>query len=60
MIVVDYIDPLNNRKVEKPYFFKNIKGLNGILVTTFPSPTEGRIMQRFYNELKKKKLNGAE
>ncbi len=46
-IIVNYKDPLTNRELYKPFFYQNMKGLDGNLVSIYAPPKDVRIMTNF-------------
>lgn len=46
-IVVNYKDPLTNNELYKPFYYQNIKGLDGNLISVYSSPKHTNIMSRY-------------
>ena len=46
-IIVNYKDPLTNKEQYKPFFYQNMKGLDGNLVSIYAAPKDVRIMTNF-------------
>jgi hypothetical protein len=51
-VVVDYKDPLNNRTIYKPFFYQNMTGLNGNLISIYAPPKQVRIMTNYIDTAK--------
>lgn len=46
-IIVNYKDPLTNKEQYKPFFYQNMKGLDGNLISIYAGPKQVRIMTNF-------------
>lgn len=46
-IVVDYKDPLTDRKRYRPFFYQNLRGLDGKLISIYAGQKQVRIMKNF-------------
>lgn len=61
-ILVNYKDPLTNKDIYKPFFYQNMTGLDGNLISIYAPPKQVRIMINYintskqYRSLVKKKL----
>lgn len=46
-ILVNFKDPLTNKEQYKPFFYQNMKGLDGNLISIYAGPKQVRIMTNF-------------
>ena len=46
-IIVNFKDPLTNKEQYKPFFYQNMKGLDGNLISIYAGPNQVRIMTNF-------------
>jgi hypothetical protein len=51
-IIVNYKDPLTNEEQYRPFFYQNLKGLDGNLISIYAAPKQVRIMTNFIDTSK--------